>query len=252
MYGSFGIERYNTHLYLRKFSTAQLQEMFLAFQQDTAVIQQALQESIRVDALLNQYQPLHPQLLKMEAEAFISPELLKALGKASPGMLFLALCFNCFKFYDVSYLGRLLRSVNEEAPDVFSFSLLDPAKCSLLLEEVEHYSVFQSQQPQQQQQLRHPVESAPSTAGGGSGIAAPTTRSAGYAILEDMGLGEMLDIILQRVMNPLAHLLYSTECYNSSTSGGGGGGGAPATTTSGSKNPFCKLDWRHGYVISYR
>lgn len=73
----------------------------------------------------------------------------------------------CINVYAIR-VGRLLRLVSEEAPDVFSFPLLDPAMCNVLLEEVQHYSEFQSQQPHQQ--LRHPTESAPSS----DGVAAPT------------------------------------------------------------------------------
>ncbi len=201
MYAAFGMDRYNSHLYLRKFTSAQLQEISDAFKRSSSVVDAALAESLRNDRLLLGYRPLHPELSSLAADDFVDASLRGALSKASP--------------------GRLIRLMREEAPDVYSFPLFSAHVCTLLLEEVEHFKQYQGVP---NENLVHPTESK-------VGMSA-AKREAGYTILDDVGLSQMLDELLRRLMVPLARLLYTEK--------GKDGAGR-----------FAELDWRHGYVISY-
>jgi hypothetical protein len=221
MFGSFGIDRYNSQLYLRKFKSEQLRAMAQAFRESAAVVEEALQSSLRMDEFSKEYTPLHPQLRSLAASEFIDDKLLAALSKAS--------------------VGKLMRLVEEEAEDVYSFPVLKRELCEQILEEIDHFNAFQASQDTAP--LFHPTEgntvaAAPANPAtqAAKAEAHQTSGRAGYTILDELGLTSLLDELLSRVMVPLARLLYADAVR-----GGDGGIG----------DRFASLDWRHGYVISY-
>jgi hypothetical protein len=229
MFGSFGIDRYNANLYLRKFKSDQLQDMLRAFRGAADVVEQALQESLHMDEFSKEYTPLHPALHTLVASDFIEDKLLAALSKASP--------------------GKLMRIVEEEAPDIYSFQVLKPELCQQLLDEIDHFNEYQARH-KMVSPLLHPTEMSKKPLSG----QISTAGRPGYTVLDELGLTSLLDELLSRVMAPLARLLYA-EAVGGSTSGStsGSAGGAAAGSGSGSTvgDRFASLDWRHGYVISY-
>ena len=92
----FGIDKYNRELYLRKFSTAQLDEVLAALQRQQAIVARARDASAARDEQCQQFlaslpapppspAPMTLPSFSLESSGFVAPALLAALDSSDIG-----------------------------------------------------------------------------------------------------------------------------------------------------------------------
>ncbi|GAB2297000.1 2-oxoglutarate and iron-dependent oxygenase domain-containing protein cp2 [Dionaea muscipula] len=119
--------------------------------------------------IISNYQPLHRELYTMNATFFFVPSFLKAITDNSG--------------------DSFQRIVSEPAPGIFTFEMLQPRFCELLLSEVENFEkwVFKTK-------FR---------------IMQPNTMNKYGAVLDDFGLETMLDKLMDDYIRPLSKVFFS-------------------------------------------
>jgi len=211
----YGVERYNGAAYLLKWPPAALDDLALDLERQAQLVRETAARARGRDACLALYRPPSsgPEDVNFTdgsfwgaPEALLSQELLAALASTSP-------------------LGKLSRLVVEESPFVYSFPLLAPATCEALVRRVEHYAEWEAGQP------------------------ADVRNAAGFnrrhAPLKNAGLDALSDALLNRVVQPLARLLFP-QVAGGATDAAVGKYGVKVHAEAKSA-----LDFHYAYVVGY-
>ncbi|KAJ7570937.1 hypothetical protein O6H91_01G140600 [Diphasiastrum complanatum] len=132
------------------------------------------------------YQPLHENLSVLNPEEFFVPSFRSAIADGS---------------------NEAIRQILiEHSPGVFSFDMLEPSLCSMIIDEVEHFE--------------HWAQAAKVK------VMRPNTMNKYGAVLDDIGMENMLDQMMTKFVSPMASVLFSNV------------GGS-------------SLDSHHGFVVEY-
>ncbi|KAL5751281.1 hypothetical protein ACOSP7_025884 [Xanthoceras sorbifolium] len=119
--------------------------------------------------IISNYQPLHRELYTMHPATFFVPSFLKAISDNTE---------------------ESFRSViSEPSPGVFTFEMLQPQFCELLLAEVENFENWVNEA-----KLR---------------IMRPNTMNKYGAVLDDFGLETMLDKLMEGFIRPLSKVFFA-------------------------------------------
>lgn len=132
------------------------------------------------------YQPLHGELYGLDPEKFFVETFLNAINDGSS--------------------EAIRRIMTEPSPGIFTFNMLQPAFCSKMLDEVEHFERWAAEA-----RIK---------------IMRPNTMNKYGAVLDDIGMENMLDQLMSKFISPVASLLFM-EVGGSS------------------------LDTHHGFVVEY-
>jgi hypothetical protein len=132
------------------------------------------------------YQPLHEDLYSFAPERFFVGSFLDAIKDGSE--------------------AALRHILIAHSPGVFTFNMLKPAFCSMMLEEVEHFEKWA-----QDAKVK---------------VMRPNTMNNYGAVLDDIGMENMLNELMTRYLNPMAAVLFPNV------------GGS-------------SLDSHHGFVVEY-
>ncbi|KAK2981985.1 hypothetical protein RJ640_007577 [Escallonia rubra] len=118
--------------------------------------------------IISNYQPLHRELYSMQAANFFVPSFLKAINDNAE---------------------ESFRSImSEPSPGVFTFEMLQPRFCEMLLAEVENFEKWV-----------HETKFR---------IMRPNTMNKYGAVLDDFGLETMLDKLMEDFIRPLSRVFY--------------------------------------------
>lgn len=136
--------------------------------------------------IISNYQPLHRELYTMHAANFFVPSFLKAISENS----------------EESFRNIM----TEPSPGVFTFEMLQPRFCEMLLAEVENFERWV-----RETKFR---------------IMRPNTMNRFGAVLDDFGLDNMLEKLMEDFIRPISRVFFSEV------------GGST-------------LDSHHGFVVEY-
>ncbi|KAL6608008.1 hypothetical protein ACP70R_041071 [Stipagrostis hirtigluma subsp. patula] len=118
--------------------------------------------------ILHLYKPLHPELYKMHPSSFFLPSFLEVVRSNSE---------------------ESFRSImTEPSPGVYSFAMLQPTFCEMLLEEVENFEKWV-----------HAMKFK---------IMRPNTMNNYGAVLDDFGLEAMLNQFMEQFVAPISKVFY--------------------------------------------
>ncbi|CAH9104794.1 unnamed protein product [Cuscuta epithymum] len=136
--------------------------------------------------IISNYQPLHNELYTMHAENFFHPSFTRAISENS----------------EESFLNIMA----QPSPGVFTFEMLQPRFCNMLLAEVENFEKWV-----------HETKFR---------IMRPNTMNKFGAVLDDFGMENMLDKLMEDFIRPISRVFFSEV------------GGST-------------LDTHHGFVVEY-
>uniref|UniRef100_A0A1D1ZBZ1 Putative PKHD-type hydroxylase At1g22950 n=1 Tax=Anthurium amnicola TaxID=1678845 RepID=A0A1D1ZBZ1_9ARAE len=118
--------------------------------------------------ILTAYQPLHEELYRMHPSAFLVPSFIQAINDNT----------------EESFRNIM----SEPSPGVYTFSMLQPRFCELLLSEVENFERWVSEVKFK--------------------IMRPNTMNKYGAVLDDFGLEKMLDKLMEEFICPISRVFF--------------------------------------------
>ncbi|KAI9173766.1 hypothetical protein LWI28_006144 [Acer negundo] len=119
--------------------------------------------------IISNYQPLHRELYSMHPAAFFVPSFLKAIS--------------------VNTEQSFRSVISEPSPGVFTFEMLQPRFCELMVTEVENFENWVNET-----KIR---------------IMRPNTMNKYGAVLDDFGLETMLDRLMESFIRPLSKVFFA-------------------------------------------
>ncbi|XP_044477439.1 2-oxoglutarate and iron-dependent oxygenase domain-containing protein CP2-like isoform X2 [Mangifera indica] len=119
--------------------------------------------------IISNYQPLHRELYTMHPSTFFVPSFLKAISDNTQ--------------------ESFRKIISEPSPSVFTFEMLQPHFCELLLAEVENFEKWVNEA-----KFR---------------IMRPNTMNKYGAVLDDFGLETMLDKLMESFIRPLSKVFFA-------------------------------------------
>ncbi|MCL7049843.1 hypothetical protein MKW94_005710 [Papaver nudicaule] len=118
--------------------------------------------------IISNYQPLHKELYTMHPATFFDPSFVEAINKNTE--------------------ESLRNIISEPSPGVYTFKMLHPDFCEMLLSEVDHFEKWVSET-----KFR---------------IMRPNTMNKFGAVLDDFGLETMLDKLMDDFVRPISKVFY--------------------------------------------
>ncbi|KAG6541488.1 hypothetical protein Mapa_017163 [Marchantia paleacea] len=115
------------------------------------------------------YQPLHEELYSLDPDRFFDRTFLDAVKDGSE--------------------EALRKIITEHSPGVYTFNMLDPTFCSMMLDEVEHFENWASEAKVK--------------------VMRPNTMNNYGAVLDDIGMEGMLNELMINFINPMAAVLFA-------------------------------------------
>ncbi|CAM6105754.1 unnamed protein product [Calypogeia fissa] len=120
------------------------------------------------ERIRHNYQPLHQELYALDPEQFFERTFLDAVKEGTE---------EAFR-----------KILTEHSPGVFTFTMLDPKFCSMMLDEVEHFENWA-----QEAKVK---------------VMRPNTMNNYGAVLDDIGMEGMLNDLMTSYINPIAAVLF--------------------------------------------
>ncbi|KAK2385622.1 2-oxoglutarate (2OG) and Fe(II)-dependent oxygenase superfamily protein [Trifolium repens] len=121
------------------------------------------------EKIMSSYQPLHQELYTIDPVAFFVPTFLKAINDNTE---------------------KSFRSImSEPVPGIFTFEMLQPRFCELLISEVEHFEKWVDRTK--------------------FNVMRPNTMNQYGAVLDDFGLQTMLNKLMEDFISPLSKVFYA-------------------------------------------
>ncbi|KAF3339778.1 PKHD-type hydroxylase [Carex littledalei] len=118
--------------------------------------------------IIKEYKPLHRELFSMNPAAFFLPSFFKAVSDNTE---------------------ESIRSImSEPSPGIYTFPMLQPSFCQMLIEEVEH--------------IENTIRSC------GTKIMKPNTMNKYGAVLDDFGFDAMLTKLMEDFLSPISKVYY--------------------------------------------
>lgn len=117
------------------------------------------------------YKPLHNELYTLDAESFLSQSFLDAISGGTSDA-----------FREI---------LTDHAPGLYTFEMLNPGVCAMLLEEVEHFEKWATSAKVK--------------------IMRPNTMNNHGAVLDDLGMDGMLNELMRKFISPMAASIYNNS-----------------------------------------
>eukprot|EP00252_Welwitschia_mirabilis_P025335 TRINITY_DN7870_c0_g1_i1.p1 TRINITY_DN7870_c0_g1~~TRINITY_DN7870_c0_g1_i1.p1 ORF type:complete len:390 (-),score=65.17 TRINITY_DN7870_c0_g1_i1:352-1521(-) len=124
------------------------------------------------EKILNNYMRLHPELYSLNLERFLLPSFLQSIKDGTE--------------------DSFRRIISEPSPGLYTFQMLQPEFCELMLSEVEHFQNW--------------VDVT------NFKIMRPNTMNKYGAVLDDFGFDTMLDQLMRQCISPMASVFFPNLC----------------------------------------